>query len=216
MRACVRILVVAAALFGAVPALAADAIGLVEIIRGTASRTAVDGTREIGLGGRVFSGDAIETGAGAGVQIRFVDESTLRLGENARVILDEMVYVPDADGSKGSQIIAMARGIFQYTSGLIAKANTDDVFIQTRVATIGIRGTRFLGGELTVGMPPGVPHYGFQINEGAVEVITNLGTVILDEPGEGTFLPLTHLAAPTPVRKWTPEVEQEAIDALAF
>ena len=39
-------------------------------------------------------------------------------------------------------------------------------------------------------MPAGQPHYGFQIQEGAIEVITPQGSVTLDEPGEGTFLPL--------------------------
>lgn len=193
---------------------AANAIGLIEILRGSSIRTAAGGTQTLGLGGPVFSGDTIETGVNARVQIRFADDSSLRLGENARVILDEMVY--EAGESDGSQIIAMAQGVFQFTSGLLAQSNRDSVFIQTPVATIGIRGTQFLGGELTVGMPPGVPHYGFQVQDGAIEVITGLGTVTLDEPGEGTFLPLTKLAAPTPVRQWTPEEAQEAIDALAF
>ena len=84
------------------------------------------------------------------------------------------------------------------------------------MATIGIRGTVFVGGELTVGMPPGQPHYGFQVTEGAIEVISPGGSVVLDEPGEGTFLPLTAIAAPTPPRQWTEEEAAEAQDALAF
>ncbi len=42
------------------------------------------------------------------------------------------------------------------------------------------------------------------------------GSVALDEPGEGTFLPLTRIAAPTPVRQWTEAEAAEAEAALAF
>ena len=98
----------------------------------------------------------------------------------------------------------------------MAKLASSDVAFATPVATIGIRGTEFLGGELTVGMPVGQPHYGFQIIEGAIEVIVPGGSVILDQPGEGTFLPLTRVAAPTPVRQWTEEEAAEAVEALAF
>ena len=42
------------------------------------------------------------------------------------------------------------------------------------------------------------------------------GSVVLDEPGEGTFLPLDRVTAPTPVRVWTDAATAEAEDALAF
>lgn len=106
--------------------------------------------------------------------------------------------------------------MFRFASGQISKLAPSNVTVTTPVATIGIRGTVFLGGELTVGMPPGQPHYGFQVTEGAIEVIAPGGSVVLDEPGEGTFLPLTRIAAPTPVRQWTEEEAAEAQDALAF
>ena len=65
-------------------------------------------------------------------------------------------------------------------------------------------------------MPAGQPHYGFQVKEGAIEVTSPGGSVVLDEAGEGTFLPLNRVAAPTPVRQWTAEETAEAEEALAF
>lgn len=197
----------------ALPAQAQQAAGQVERQKGMASRSAAGATSDLAQGGRIFVGDEIRTGPGARLQIRFEDQSSLTLGENARVTIDGFVYAPSGDSS---QSLAMARGVFRFATGQIAKLKPRNVTFKTPVAVVGIRGTVFVGGELTVGMPPGQPHYGFQVTEGAIEVTSPGGSVVLDEPGEGTFLPLTRVAAPTPVRQWTPEEAAEAQDALAF
>ena len=195
------------------PVQAQQAAGQVERQKGAASRSAAGASSDLARGTRVFVGDEIRTGPGARLLIRFDDRSALTLGENARIVIDRFVYAPGGDSDQGLNIL---RGVFRFASGQIAKLKPDDVAVTTPVATVGIRGTVFVGGELTVGMPPGQPHYGFQITEGAIEVSSPGGSVILDEPGEGTFLPLTRVAAPTPVRQWTEEEAAEARDALAF
>ncbi|MCY6382873.1 FecR family protein [Hoeflea prorocentri] len=195
------------------PAQAQQAAGQVERQKGTASRSAANTTVDLAQGSQVFVGDEISTGPGARLLIVFDDESKLTMGENARVTIDQFVYAP---AGSSSQALEIAVGVFRFVSGQISKASPSDVAISTSVATIGIRGTVFLGGELTVGMPAGQSHYGFQINEGAIEVISPGGSVVLDEAGEGTFLPLNQVAAPTPVRQWTAEEAAEAEDALAF
>ena len=200
-------------LLAALPAQAQQAAGQVERQKGTASRSAGAGTIDLVQGARVYVGDEIRTGPAARLQIRFDDESMLTLGEDARITINQLIYAPGGDSN---QALAIAHGVFRFTSGQIAKLAPLDVSVTTPVATIGIRGTEFLGGELTVGMPPGQPHYGFQVSEGAIEVIAPGGSVVLDEPGEGTFLPLTTIAAPTTPRQWTEEEAAEAEDALAF
>ena len=195
------------------PVQAQQAAGQVERQKGPASRVAADGTVALAEGARVFVDDEIRTGPGARLLIRFDDESTMTLGENANITIDELIYAPGGDSS---QLLAIARGVFQFATGEIGKLSPQSVTVTTPVATVGIRGTEFLGGELTVGMAPGRPHYGFQVSEGAIEVTSPGGSVVLDEPGEGTFLPLTRVAAPTPVRQWTEEEAAEAQDALAF
>ena len=195
------------------PAQAQQVAGQVERQKGTASRSAAGGASDLVQGGRVYVGDEIRTGPGARLLIRFDDQSKLTLGENARTTIDQFVYAPSG-GSR--QSLAIARGVFRFATGQIGKLVPRDVAFTTPVATVGIRGTVFLGGELTVGMPAGESHYGFQITEGAIEVISPGGSVVLDESGEGTFLPLDRIAAPTPVRQWTEAEAAEAEAALAF
>ncbi len=192
---------------------AQQAAGQVERQKGTAIRITADTTSELSQGSQVFVGDEISTGPDARLLIRFDDESKLTLSGNTRITIDQFVYEPDGTSS---QALMMLTGIFRFASGGIAKASPRDVAFSTPVATIGIRGTVFVGGVLTVGMPVGQSHYGFQISEGAIEVISPGGSVVLDEPGEGTFLPLDGVAAPTAVRQWSAEVAAEAVDALAF
>lgn len=196
---------------------AQDVAGTILTLKGDAQAISKDGTRPLKAGFSVMVDDAIKTGAGARMAIQFLDGSNLFLGEDAHIIVDDLVYAPAQDNAQEhTQTLDVLRGVFRYVSGAIGKARQENVTFRTPVATIGIRGTTFVGGELQVGMSPGRPHYGFQIQEGAIEVIAPNGSVLLDEPGEGTFLPLTRLAAPTPVRQWTAEEAQEVEDALAF
>lgn len=220
MKYCFGILV-AVLLIGlsyALPVQAQQAAGQVERQKGAATRTAADSTSnqvkgDLVQGDRVHVGDEIRTGPGARLQIRFDDQSSLTLGENAVITIDQFVYSP---GGSSLQALAIVHGVFRFSTGQIAKLAARDIAFTTPVATVGIRGTVFVGGELTVGMPVGQPHYGFQITEGAIEVTSPAGSVVLDEPGEGTFLPLTRVAAPTPVRQWTEAEAAEAQAALAF
>lgn len=200
-------------LLAGLPAQAQQAAGQVERQKGTASRSAGADTIDLVQGARVYVGDELRTGPGARLEIRFEDQSILTLGEDARITIDELIYSPGGDSS---QVLTVAHGVFRFVTGRIGELAPSSVAVTTPVASIGIRGTTFLGGELTVGMPPGQPHYGFQVTEGAIEVIAPGGSVVLDEPGEGTFLPLTRVAAPTPVRQWTDEEAAEAQAALAF
>jgi len=194
---------------------AQEAVGVVERITGQASRTGVDGTSPLALGSPIHRQEGIRTATGSRLLIRFIDRSTLTLGEEAQIYIDDLVYSREA-GATQSQRIDIFRGVFGFVSGEVGQLARQNVSLRTPVATIGIRGTEFVGGELTVGMPAGRPHYGFQIRQGAIEVAGPGGSVVLDEPGEGTFLPLIGSAAPTPVQQWTPAEAAEADAALAF
>jgi len=196
-------------------ALANDPVGRVEQIRGDAQRIGTDGqTASLALGTVIHDGDTISTGDEARVRIRFGDLSSLSMGGGGMMTIDEMVL--PSSSSKGKQAMDLVEGVFEFISGNIAKADTRNVEILTPAATIGIRGTQFIFGRLTVGMPEGTSHWGFQIYDGAIDVSSLGGTVTLDEPGEGTFLPIAKVAAPTPVRTWTKEEASEAWGLLEF
>ncbi|MGB0670458.1 MAG: FecR family protein [Rhodospirillales bacterium] len=191
--------------------------GRVVSIKGDAKRSDGAGMTELKKGSALFVGDTLETGPDARLKVRFRDGSTLSLSGAASLVIDDMIYdARDAEGDRNSQGFQFLSGVFRYVSGTIAKAKPEQVALTTPVATIGIRGTDVIFGVLTVGMPEGTAHYGFNIQEGAVEIDAPGGSVILKQPGEGTFLPLAREAAPTPVRQWTQEELQEALDLLAF
>ncbi len=185
-------------------------------LKGEATRDAGSGVEALSPSSVIYSGDIIRTGAGARILIVFEDNSELTLSENAVVTIDRFVHDASAEASPGRQAIDFAKGIFRFTTGRIGKLAPQEVALNTPVATIGIRGTDFVGGELTVGMPVGRSHYGFQIREGAIEVLNPEGSVILDDVGEGTFLPLNAPAAPQSPRQWSEAEQAEADQALAF
>ena len=198
-------------------AMAAETVGMIERLKGPTSRADTGGESQLTAGSKIMDGDILRTGNGARMIVRFDDNSWLTMGENAEMIVDGLIYTPaGSQPESGSQSLKFVEGVFRFVSGKIGKAIPANVALNTPVATIGIRGTEVIFGELTVGMPVGTPHYGFQIYEGAVDITSNLETVTLDEPGEGTFLPIGRDAAPTPVRQWTAEEAQEALDALKF
>jgi hypothetical protein len=134
------------------PAQAQQTAGQVERQKGSASRSAAGDTSDLTQGGRVFVGDEISTGPGARLEIRFDDQSMLTLGENARITIDQFVYAPSGDSNQALNIVS---GVFRFATGQIGKLMPSNVAFTTPVAVVGIRGTIFLGGELTVGMPPG-------------------------------------------------------------
>lgn len=188
-------------------------VGEIQDVKGRGWGISALGEKYDKLGGDlVVMDEVVATGFNSAMTLRFIDKTTMTLGPNAEITIDQMVYNPD-DGDRDAVTLRLGKGSFYFVSGLVAK---NKVTILTPTATIGIRGTDFMGGELTVGMPAGQPHYGFQIQEGAIEVITPQGSVTLDDPGEGTFLPLAGGRAPTPVRQWTAEEAAEAQAAIAF
>ena len=119
---------------------ATQAIGRVETIEGNVTVVRVDGTRASGEAGlAIFQGDVLETGANGSIGIIFTDDSTFSLGDNARMVIDEMVFDPSA--KTGKSAFSVVQGAFTFVSGQVAKAGADQMTITTPVMTIGIRGT---------------------------------------------------------------------------
>jgi len=187
-------------------------------------------SRPLRVGAPVHAQSKIKTGPNARLEISFIDESTMTLGEWAHASLNiklddylkEKKQTPEAEGTSleekdsKSMIIDIFSGTFRYVTGLFAKLNNQSVQIGTQVATIGVRGTDFFGGPLAAGMPPGEIHYGFMILDGAIDVKNRHGDVTLDDPKEGTFLPMKGHKAPTPPSTWKQLAIDEAFASIAF
>ena len=132
---------VATAQYTADGGVTAEPIGAVDKLLGTVSVTRYDGRSEtLQVGDQVFQGDILETGHDSGIGLVLADETTFSLGENGRIILDELIYAPDA--AEGSLNLSVLHGVFTFVSGHIAKVNPEAMVLTTPVATIGVRGTQ--------------------------------------------------------------------------
>jgi VCBS repeat-containing protein len=122
------------------PASQSESIGRVETVSGTATATRADGTRvTLDKDSTVHAGDIIETAAGASLGIVFVDKTTFAVGENARMVLDEMIFDPGSNNV--SSVTSLLQGAFVIITGEIGKLSPESVVINTPAAQIGIRGT---------------------------------------------------------------------------
>ena len=108
--------------------------------------------RRLVLGQDVVFNERITTEAQGQTQILFVDESTLSVGPNANMVIDEFVYDPNAGA--GKLAASLTRGVFRFVGGKLSKQD-NTVAMRTPTATIGIRGGVMLvdqapGGQLRV------------------------------------------------------------------
>jgi hypothetical protein len=94
------------------------------------------------IGGAVFQRDVLETGGNGAIGVTLKDNTRLSLGPNSRLTLKEFAFNPRQE--EYSFIMEMAKGTLVYLSGIMAKLSPESVSVKTPVATVGIRGTRFL------------------------------------------------------------------------
>jgi len=117
-----------------------DQIGEIVALKGSASATQGADSRELELGSPVYQGDVLETGARSNIEVRFLDDTLLSQGPDARFAVDEYVY--DAEGENPSEMFFdLAVGTFRMVTGKIAEENPENVNVKSPLATIGIRGT---------------------------------------------------------------------------
>ncbi|MBT4464655.1 MAG: hypothetical protein HOC60_08240 [Rhodospirillaceae bacterium] len=180
-----------------------EPIGKVEATDGLVEAIHTDGTRvTLSKGDSIFEGDTIETGKGAAIGITFVDETTFSLGEDGRMVIDEMVYDPGTQ--EGAFNANLVQGVFSFVSGQIAKTGPDSMTVTTPVATIGIRGTKVAGraaqegAENTISLLPEIDAFGNSF-VGQLAVTNQGGTVTLSQVGATVQMTSSLQAPPPPV-----------------
>jgi hypothetical protein len=104
---------------------------------GGASRTLVIGT------GVVYK-EKIQTSPQGSTQILFPDQSTLNLGGNTNIVIDEYVYDPKT--GTGWMAATLGKGVMRFVGGQIS--HTSGMTVQTPVGTLGVR-----GGSVTIVYP---------------------------------------------------------------
>ena len=118
-----------------------DQVALVKVVDGQAFTLRADERSELGVGQPIFIEDVVETEAGT-VGLTFKDGSRISVGPNSRVQFTDFQFEPTED--RLSMVIDFFRGTMLYVSGVISKLAPDAVKVRTPVATVAVRGTRFL------------------------------------------------------------------------
>lgn len=143
--------------------------------------------------GRVSVGvnqnDAIVTGLSS-LEIKFQDDTDVKVTENSRFVIDEFVYDPNRNA--GRLNVRVALGTVRYVSGQIARTNQQNVRVQTPTAVIGVRGTDFFmtvdeSGQSLVVLVPSCNAQG-NCYTGQITVSNDAGTVDMSQPFMATFV----------------------------
>lgn len=118
-----------------------EQVALVKVVDGEAYALRAEQRADLGVGEAIFVKDIVETAEGS-IGLTFKDGSRISIGPNSRVQFTQFEFAP-AEG-KLAFLIEFFRGTLQYISGVIAKLSPDAVKVKTPVATVAVRGTRFL------------------------------------------------------------------------
>ena len=136
--------------------------------------------KRIARGDPILFQQRISTGVESAARIVFIDDSDLRLGERAEILLDELVCNPETSIFSGT--IELVRGLMRVR----ARPGGLDVTVSTRAAAIGIRGTEF--DVLATSRATEIAVY-----EGSIEVTSPTGSVRV---GAGEVVRVTAATAP--------------------
>ena len=175
-------------------------------------------TRALRPGGDIFFKDRIATKRGGSAQLTFLDRSTLSVGENSDLVIDEFVYDP---GASGTMRASLSKGVLRFVGGDISHAG--GATINTPAVTIGIRGGIGTIGYVKDGADldaiPGVPanfHGGAIVvnGYGQMTVRNRASEIVLSRPGFALFVGSAGESIAAPVRL-DPRATEALMKALA-
>lgn len=96
----------------------------------------ISGEHVVYAGNDIFHGERLETDGTGALHILFMDQSSLTLGPNSAITIDEYLFRPER--GEGSLQVRLLKGFLRVVGGLLSKHT--DTRVQTRLSTIGIRG----------------------------------------------------------------------------
>lgn len=125
-------------------AIAADQAGVSAAVRGQVVVARAQAVGRAAVSGEpIFLQDKIESGTRSGMQILLLDQTTFTIGPESEIVVDEFVYDPKTSAGKLSA--GVAKGVFRFVTGKIAKAQPSNMNVALPAGTIGIRGTIVAG-----------------------------------------------------------------------
>ncbi len=166
------------------PAMAEDRAGLVSALQGSVSAQLGKTRRDLAATDPVFVGDRVATGAGARANMKLGAQTTLKLGEKARVTIDR--FITGAGGT-----ITLGAGALLLDREPAPGAGVID--LKSAYGLIAVRGTQVFAG-------PSNGVFGVFVARGRVSVRAG-GRVVQLGAGEGTDI-ARRGAPPSPPRRW--------------
>ncbi len=130
--------------------------------------------------------------------ITFLDNSIVKLTENSQLLIDEYIYDPDP--SKSKMALTFALGTTRFITGNLNRIDKQNISLKTPTANIAIRGTDFtatvdeLGRSLIILLPDA-----FGLSSGEIEVVTAMGSVLLNKPFQATTVNVFETKPSNPV-----------------
>ena len=130
--------------------------------------------------------------------ITFLDDSKVSLTEHSQLLIDEYIYDPDP--SKAKMALTFGLGTARFITGNLNRIDKQNISLKTPTANIAIRGTDFtatvdeLGRSLIILLPDALG-----LSSGEIEVVTAMGTVLLNKPYEATTVSVFESAPSKPV-----------------
>lgn len=183
----------------AVASTAQESAGKVEELRGTAEAVSPDNSvKRLAVGATLREGDRIRVARDSRVRMRFGDGTLMELGANGNMILDRYAFSPEPEKNEFATRVLL--GTFRMVTGLIALRNPRTVSVRIPVATIGIRGTHFVGEVQETSAKVILLDPEEKDQATAIEVSNGYGQVVIDKPGFGTEIP-DQFSPPSPVRQ---------------
>jgi hypothetical protein len=137
------------------------------------------------VGAHIVHKERIHTAPSGTVQLLFTDKSSMSIGPNSSIVIDEYVYDPNANS--GHMAVSLTKGALRFVGGQLSHAG--EALVTTSAATIGIR-----GGTVTIILGPN-----------GVKVINHSGIIKITN-GTGTFL-LTRSEFAALIKSWNALIE---------
>ena len=118
-------------------------IGKITFINGTANILREEKSFIAKLGDDILSKDIINTEENSKLQIIFNDKTVVTIGNKSKFSIDDYYY--DMNNSKESKLdMNFSNGFFKTITGKIGKINPSKFKLNTKSASIGIRGTQII------------------------------------------------------------------------
>jgi hypothetical protein len=152
-------------------------VGHVARLQNLAHATYAEDRRRLEEASDILMQDLLTTGRDSRLKVVLKDGSSVHLGEDAEILVDDFVYTPR---EQRAITLNLVKGALRYIGSKMRGKTRQDVKIETPVLNLGVRGTDFWLGPIDGAT-------GVLVLQGRVLVSSRYGLVSL-APGEGTMV----------------------------